>query len=227
MTSGDKYRAIPLSEVVAAAKETLRISGTTEHDAFLTRLANTALTHLTDSTTYVKRVCDVPIVDGRAELPCGFVSLLFCKRLDDFVLNSAIYYDSSLILDDGIPSGLTPFVNDMQIVNGFIVFLNPSVPDGTLRVAFMGRTLDEDGFMVMSDRQERAIEAYICYKFCRAYWERFPQYVWKDYQEEWSSQKKYLTGLSAAERFQENKKEIASILLGYMTSDKNRLLGDE
>lgn len=227
MTSGDKYRAISLSEAVASAKDLLRVANTTEHDVFLHRLANEALVHLTDQTTYIKRICDIPIVDGRAELPCGFVRLLFCRRLDNLALNGPVYYDASAVQDDGIPQGLTPFINDFQIVNGFIVFVNPNVPDGDLRIAFMGRTLDENGFMVMTDRQERAVTAYICYKFCRAYWERFPQYVWNDYQTEWSTQKKCLTGLSVAERFQENKKEIASILLGFISSDNNRLLSDE
>ena len=227
ISSGDKYRAIPLSEAIISAKEELRLGDTTMHDKFLMRLANQAMVAMTDNATYVTRSCDVDVIDGYADLPCGFVRLIAARWSNSNSNQSGpIYAETAFIQDGTIPSGFTPWVNDFRIVGDRLVFLNPLTPDGTMSVVFSGRNVDEDGLMVMSDRQERAVTAYLCYKFAKSYPERYLMGFWQDSQVEWKAQKTYLTGMSAMERFHENKQQIASIVLGWPTSDKNRLLSE-
>jgi hypothetical protein len=228
ISSGDKYRAVPLSEAIISAKEELRLGDTTMHDKFLMRLANQAMVSMTDNATYVVRSCDVEVTDGgRAELPCGFVRLI-AARWNNGTTNQAgpVYGESAFIQDGTIPAGFTPWTNDFRIIEDRIVFLNPLTPDGYLTVVFSGRNIDEDGLMVMSDRQERAITAYLCYKFAKSYPERYLMGFWQDSQMEWKAQKAHLTGMSAMERFHENKQQIASIVTGWPTSDRNRVLSE-
>ena len=227
ISSGDKYRAVSLSEAIISAKEELRLGDTTMHDKFLMRLANQAMVSMTDNATYVTRSCDVNVVDSRADLPCGFIRLI-AARWNNSTSNqtSPVYAEAAFIQDGLIPSGFTPWVNDFRIIEDRIVFLNPLTQDGVLTVVFSGRNVDEDGLMVMSDRQERAVTAYLCYKFAKSYPERYLMGFWQESQTEWKAQKTYLTGMSAMERFHENKQQIASIVLGWPNSDKNRLLSE-
>ena len=60
-----KYSIVSLQDAVESAKEMLRIQDTTEFDGFLLRKADEAMRHVGDLTTYVKRACTLPVVDGR------------------------------------------------------------------------------------------------------------------------------------------------------------------
>jgi hypothetical protein len=227
ISSGDKYRAVPLSEAIISAKEELRLGDTTMHDKFLMRLANQAMVSMTDNATYVVRGCEVDVIDGYGDLPCGAVRVIAARWVSGGS-NQAdpVYTETAFIQDGTIPAGYAPVSNQFRVVDDRIVFLNPLTPDGVLFVVFSGRNVDEDGLMVMSDRQERAITAYLCYKFAKSYPERYLMGFWQDSQMEWKAQKAHLTGMSAMERFHENKQQIASIVTGWPTSDRNRLLSE-
>lgn len=224
--SGDKYRAIPLSEAVASAKEELRLT-TTEHDSFLTRLANQALVSMSTSSTSVKSVCTLDIVDGRAELPCGFVRFVSAVFIDHDVPVGPIYADIAFYGQCGLNEQVQPMKDGFQIINGFLVMNNPQVPENiSIKIAYFGRNVDEDGLMVMTDRQERAIIAYICYKFSRAYFERFPYEIRTDFKNEWAAQRAYITGMDTYEGFREDIKAISSIIKAWGNSNVNEIIGD-
>ena len=223
-----KYSFVSLEEAVSSAKQQLRIEDTSEHDVYMIRLANEAIVSMIDNTTYIKGMCNLDIIDGRAKLPCGFIRLLATR----FVTNNGNYYGNTYVDASYLQENLTGFASigyqhysgQFQIQNGYIVFNDPQLNDIAMSVAYMGRNIDSNGLMQMSERQERAVNAYICWKFTLSYFERFPADIRNTYEREWVKQKGFLAGLSANERFNENKAEIASIMNAWITNDKNALL---
>lgn len=220
------YSYIPLSEAVEAAKEDLRIQGTTEHDAYLFRLADEALRHVGALKNYVKKVCTKDIEDGTVELPCGFMRLIG-MRLSDSNGNcfNQPYIDNDFLTscgcnEFGSSSGL--IYNQYEIQDGQIVFHDPTgLSATTATLAYLGRNVDPDGVMYMSDREERGVAAYLCYRFALAYPEGYTPLFVRENKGTWIMQKKYLRGMSQKERFEENKRQIASIFKAWIISDQN------
>ncbi len=227
MMDNGKFSIISLEEAMSSAKQQLRIEDTSEHDNYLIRLANEAMNSMTSNTTYIKKVCTLDIIDGRAKLPCGFIRLLATRYISGNQPYGYAYVDTAFLQENQMTQayvGTYHYSRAFQINDGYIVFNNPQLEDMEMRIAFMGRDVDSSGLMVMSERQERAVNAYLCWKFTKSYWDRFPKYLSDDYRQEWILQKKHLTGLSANERFNENKEEIAGIMNAWITNDKNALL---
>jgi hypothetical protein len=75
--------------------------------------------------------------------------------------------------------------------------------------------------MYMSDREERGVAAYLCYKFSLAYPEGYSPLFMRENKGTWIMQKKYLRGMSQKERFEENKRQIAAIFKAWIISDQN------
>ena len=221
-----KYSIVSLQEAVESAKEMLRLQDTTEFDGFLLRKADEAMRHIGDDTTYAKRACTLDIIDGRAKLPMGFIRLLGA-RMSDSNGNclEQPYLDLPYLTDCGcenIASINNGFNNPFQIQEGYIVFHAPSdLETQTIRIAYISRSVDDDGLMLMSERHERAIEAYLCYQFTLSFFENYPVNIRQEYKNAWKNQKQHLKGMSQRERFEENKREIAAILNAWITSDRN------
>ena len=221
-----KYSIISLQEAVESAKEMLRIQDTTEFDGFLLRKADEAMRHIGDDTTYAKRACTLDIIDGRAKLPMGFIRLLGA-RMSDSNGNcfEQPYLDLPYLTDCGcetIANINNGFDNPFQIQGGYIVFHAPSdLETDTIRIAYISRSVDDDGLMLMSERHERAIEAYLCYQFTLSFFENYPVNIRQEYKNTWKNQKQHLKGMSQRERFEENKREIAAILNAWIISDRN------
>lgn len=221
-----KYSIVSLQEAIESAKEMLRLQDTTEFDGFFLRKADEAMRHIGDDTTYVKRACTLDIVDGRAKLPMGFIRLLGA-RMSDSNGNcfEQPYLDLAYLTDCGcenVASINNGYDNPFQIQDGYIVFHAPSdLETDTVRIAYVSRSVDDDGLMLMSERHERAVEAYLCYHFTLSFFERYPVNIRQEYKNIWKNQKQHLKGMSQRERFEENKREIAAILNAWIISDRN------
>ena len=220
------YQYIPLSEAVESAKESLRIQDTTEHDPWLYRLADEALRHTGAYKNYTKKVCNVPITDGRAPLPSGFMRLTGL-RLKDGNGNcfGQPYLDQDFLTSCGcsdIASNYGALYNPHEIQDGQIVFHDPTNLTATsANIAYTGRNVDPDGVMYMSDREERGIVGYLAWKFSLSYPEGYTQMFTVSQHNEWRNQKKYLRGLSQKERFEESKRQIAATFKAWIISDQN------
>jgi hypothetical protein len=222
-----KFAILSLDEAVADAKQTLRIMETSEHDNFMIRLANEAMNHMTANDTYIKKTETVDIIDGRAKLPCGFIRLLGTRFTSGNEPYGYIYVDTAFLTESHASEsyvGTYHYSRAFQINNGYIVFNNPQIADTQMRIAFEGRNVDSSGMMVINSRQLRGVNAYICWKFTRSYFELYPSNLSESYHREWINQKRFMTGLTANERFNENKEEIAGIMNAWITNDKNALL---
>ncbi len=223
-----KYSMVPLEEAVSSAKQQLRVEDTSEHDTYMIRLANEAMNSMTGNSTYIKKQCDLDVIDGRAKLPCGFIRLLATRYLNSEGFPYGYTYVDAAFLQENYDNyasiNAQHYFGQFQIQNGYIIFNNPQLDTTQIRIAFMGRNVDEIGFMLMSERQERGVNAYICWKFTQSYWDRYPKYITDEYKREWVLQKRHMTGLDANEKFNENKAEIASIMNAWITNDKNALL---
>jgi hypothetical protein len=156
----------------------------------------------------------------------GFIRLLGA-RMSDSNGNcfEQPYLDLPFLTDCGcenVANINNGFNNPFQIQEGYIVFHAPSdLETDKLRIAYISRTVDDDGLMLMSERHERAIEAYLCYQFTLSFFENYPVNIRQEYQRTWKNQKQHLKGMSQRERFEENKREIAAILNAWITSDRN------
>jgi hypothetical protein len=72
----------------------------------------------------------------------------------------------------------------------------------------MGLNTDADGNTLVYQRYERALAAYMCYKFLLSWVETTNQYVIDKYNQEWVNQRSKIIGQDVASDFQNNKFEI-------------------
>ena len=156
----------------------------------------------------------------------GFIRLLGA-RMSDSKGNcfDQPYLDLAFLTDCGcenVASTNSGFNNSFEIQEGYIVFHVPSdLETDKMRIAYISRTVDEDGLMLMSERHERGIEAYLCYQFTVSFFENYPVNIRQEYQRTWKNQKQHLKGMSQRERFEENKRQIGALLNAWITSDRN------
>lgn len=123
------------------------------------------------------------------------------KVLTDFCgagLNSAWYYANYFAVQDGIIS------------------FPSNVVATQVTIYYKAWNQDTWGLMKIDSLYERALAAYACYKFLRAYPERDTGRRMNDFKQEWVDQKNFLKGDSQVRFFRQYKAQIASIINALM-----------
>jgi len=235
-----RYEEISINEVIARAKMSLRLTNTNEHDSFLEILATEALDSLNAISQLVKKQCQITFTNNMAELPKSFIKLLALKidstniadtndPIANQLLNNislAMYVDTKFLNSCGFNenfygiNNLSPYNRGFQINNGFIHF-NFSEDTGqilTATLAYMGLNTDEDGNTLIYRRYERAVVAYLCYKFSLTWVESSNQYVIEKYNQEWVAQRSKMIGQDVANDYQNNKYEINKFFNSLLVS---------
>lgn len=233
-----RYSEITVDEVVARAKMQLRLTSTNEHDLFLEALAYEALDSLNALSQLIKKQCEITFTNNTSKLPKDFIKLLLlrinkceCNDTNDPINNQlfnncsvALYVDTKFLNSCGCDSlglnNLTPFGRGFQINNGFIHFNFSSdlTEIQTATLAYMGVNTDKDGKSLIYQKYERAISAYLCFKFTLAWAENFNQYIIDKYNQEWVNQRSKIIGQDVANDFQNNKMEINKYFSSLLVS---------
>lgn len=201
------YETIPISELVAGCKMHLGIKNSTEDDLFLYDLANEGVKQLRNLYTLVPAVATLPIANGKAKLPVGFVRFAKGKFPIRFVqsnglvnpsttLNTPIYTNSEFYTDNPFADleQYLPFTGTVNLVNGYL-FFEGNIEESFVKIGYLSTNLDDNGNVVIPAIAERTVRSYVCWCYCRTIKER--QDITSAYEWEYKKGKQQLKGLAA------------------------------
>jgi hypothetical protein len=77
------------------------------------------------------------------------------------------------------------------IQDSYIIFESfIEIPDGTRYcITYKGLPVDSDGEILLKDEWERMLVAYVCWKYTRRHFDRYPAYIVQDFKREFQLQK--------------------------------------
>jgi len=193
---------LSLQEAIVVAKRELLISDSQEHDDLLTFYGDEAIRHLDDPENTVTRRVELEVKDGnKVCLPRGFKTLVGFGHEE----NGCMCLDFSMGHDK---------CRDYFRIEGLWLIFNRDVDYDTVWVIYEGIGKDCDGFTHMVEEQERAVRAYIRWRYKAMYPAQYKDNPWKNDQQEYVAQKRYCKGITAQRKFRENKNAIQQILHG-------------
>ncbi len=235
------YDVISLSAIVASAKIRLKIE-TTDGDNFLELMANEAIRHLDALSIFTKQICKIQITDNRSELPCGFNKLIGLRvsspTLNGDTCHSLIYANLPFLTECGCDADNQWFVSGFgafEIADGQIwyhsiassyQYIDSSGVTQTVyttpteaTIAFTGLNVNEQGEMICYARYERAIAAYLCYRYAEQNFNEYPAAIREGFKEEWKAQKKWIKSTDFQDNFRMERPQIAAVV-NSLISDK-------
>lgn len=224
-----KFTEITIDEVLARTKLQLRIVNTTEHDDYLQLMILEGCRHLSTLSLFIKKQCEIPIVDRKSKLPSDFYRLLGVRATalpltngNNPFLSAAgncvtqIYVDNKFLNDCGcsINGNITVDFNNGFQINGGYIYWNSGIGTTSANLAYLAMNTDENGRLLIYEDYERAISNYACYQFTLSYTDLYPVTLSDRYNRTWTAQKAWIKGNDAANDFQSNK----NLMMSYMTS---------
>jgi len=156
-----------------------------------------------------KNVCTFKICDGKIKLPCGFSRLLALRLGSGSECSEAIYADMRFIESCGCGTdNISSYLEYFEIDNGYIHFHGDVEDISEVTIAYLSFNMDENGMLLGQTDYERGITAYICWKFTQRNFQKYPQYIQRDYYKEWKAQKRWVRSGDFQKSFQDTKAQI-------------------
>lgn len=214
-----RYKPVPAQNAIVLAKEELGIAQTVEHDPYLKLMADQALRSINSEDKFGQYEGLFEIFSGKVCLPDGFDSLLGFSFTDEDgcpldVLNSNEVQKGRILVNYGNTFNWRVLPND----GGILVFDCPEdIPSDFVRLYWYGRNVDNNGFSLMLEAEERAVSAYICYKFSRRFPQKYPMGIINDWKREWTQQRGFLTANATLNNYKQNKTRIHAVWDAYVT----------
>ena len=222
MINSGTYATITLDSIISAAKMELKIQDSADYDILFEKWANQAAgtQGLHTLSTTIKKQCSITVNGGKAKLPVGFNQLIAMRYNTNNVSNSSLnctpmlYVDMAFLSNCGCDTN-TPFIQNMQgvfqINNGYIIFYG-GVPDGvTCSLSYFANNVDENGLQIVYERYERALTAYLCYRYMLQNLQEYNQYAMETFRQEWMAQKRMLRSQDARESFNNTKYQMMEV----------------
>ncbi len=208
------YEYITSDYVVSGVKMRLGIKNSTEDDLYLKDLCNMGIKELRNLYTLVPAIATLPIVDGKAKLPEGFVKfnkgnypIVYVNQsgkvdMDNQRWASPLNNNNPFFTDSPfVDSGFYPYSGLCNVENGYL-FFEGNLESQFVKIAYLSTNLDENGEVKIPAIAERTLTAYICWNYCRTIRER-PDII-AGYEYEFKKGKQWLKGLSAMPDSNEN-----------------------
>ncbi len=211
---------IPIDAILSSCKAALKIEQS-DQDVWFTKLIQESIRHLDALCLFKKQVKTLDVQNNIACLPCGFFKLLALRFGAVPNCGWAVYADipfaNSLGCDCNSES-IFACSNTFQIQGNKIVFnqrknfaANGDVitsPITSCTIAYFGFDTDEDGLFNVYADMERALTAYVCWKYTQQNFREYPQYIQVGYKNEWIAQKKWIKSCAYYNDFWNKRFEI-------------------
>lgn len=234
------YHQVSYAQLISSAKAELKIE-TSDYDIVMDRWINEGIRHIDALNIFSKCTAVLPITDKTAELPCGFFRMI-ALTLGGNGANcaSAVYVDMPFLQSCGCApvwnsTGTFTTQGLYEIQDGRIyfhsnTFYSTVAVDGSITttevvpythctIAYFGFLVDDDGLLKAYQDMERALTAYVCWRYSRQNFKEYPQYIQQSYYQEWCSQKKWLKSIAFQNDFRNTRRQIAEIV-NSLVSDK-------
>lgn len=196
-------------QVIASAKMELGLSGS-HADLLLSKWCDEGVRSLSCLSIFKTLSAELEVIDGRAKLPCGFHKFVMLRTsCGDARFDNWVYADIPFLTSCqcDITDLYTDWSRLFNIQDGYII-LSSDVGTDTLSLVYEGLNVDENGLMKIDERYERALTAYMCYKYARKNFNIYPVNVRQDFQTEWVAQKRYLQGADQATQWALDKRRV-------------------
>ncbi len=231
------YLHIPLSQVVAGAKRRLRLESSDE-DIFLEAYANEGARHFDSLSTFIKKDCEIEIVNGKGKLPNGFYQMLSLRAHNQ---NESIYVDMPFLKGCGVSNtflnGFCNHQNVFQIQDGYIYFTlsdnrpqggvtpvaipkttNPPFITNNVHINYISMNVDGDGLMVVYADMERGLVAYCVWMYMLDY----PAGKYTPMQIEsnkkiYENQKAWYKSIQFQNNFRNTRRQVSALANAYIT----------
>lgn len=210
-------------QIIASAKMQLKIE-TTDDDIWFSKLVNEGVRHLDCLTIFKKKVKVLSVNNNMAELPCGFFQMIALRTGSGTNCSNAIYADLPFLYECGCAPGLVNVQTNQNVyeIQGEHIVFHPvpvsydpdtgtfseGVPITSCTIAYFGLN-QEDGLFEIFEHYERALTAYVCWKYCQQNFERYPVNLRNEYMAEWQAQKKWVKSVDYFNNFRNTKRQIA------------------
>lgn len=228
-----KYKEIDIRDIISSAKMELNIDNM-DNDLYFLKLANEGVRQLDCLSIFQRQEKILPICDGKVQLPCGFNQFMVLYFCDSTAINSGqqLYLnspflnnyniDTTSIINGSNNSFFAHYSGTFQIVGDYIVFGNANLKAEYCNLIYFGLNTTEDGMMKVYDYYERALTAYICYKFTRQNFKDYPQYIQIDFKREWTNQKAFVKGTDVQDDAKNNMWQIKRIFNAWMLNQNSQ-----
>lgn len=234
-----RFEEITYAQVIASAKIALNLENSTDYDAYFLLLADEAMRSIGDKSIYEFKTVDIPLDSGTAPLPCGFMEAMgvWFTNADGTRCTPSPYVQRSIVdYCNCDVSGCESLGSSFQINGNHIVFHNPSAMTADeVSVAYLSIKLDDNNQPVMYERHERAVRAYIIWRYneklARAqsnmgYRQMMNQDALKN-QREFTQQKKHLRGRAIVENFKDDKAQITNKFNAWIAPRPRNLMSSQ
>lgn len=223
MSSSGTYNVVTNDQIVSSAKMQLKIE-VSDDDIWFEKLVNEGVRHLDCLSLFVKKIAQLDVQDNIAKLPPGFFRLIGLRTGTPGNCGLATYVELDFIVQCGCSpqTWVQPAVNLFEIQNGYIYFhpnpttvdpvtneIVPPVPIESAVIAYFGMNVDDTGLYQVYDHYERALTAYVCWRYCQQNFEKYPAAIRAEYNAEWITQKKWIKSIEQQNNFRYTRKQIA------------------
>lgn len=211
------FNYYPLDACITEAKEKLNITEGSVHDQYMRLLANRALLRMNSLGMMSINNITIDVIDGEAEMPNGalrFIAMRYCD--EDGIPYSQYIADFNFLrqcaCDLGGPGLDYSDEKSLAMINGNkIIFKYPVEAPKKIKVAYMGRKIDEDGFGLIYDYMVEAVVYFICHQFVEKYPQSYLPWQYMEWKNSWKAQHDRVVSIDARQSFNNNFARIVSL----------------
>jgi hypothetical protein len=175
---------VPLPQVIASVKMLLGLTSSDE-DTLLYKLASDAAREMETTDNIIPIEAPLKIENATAFLPNGVV-MIRAVRLWTSIGWVYPCYTKSLFPFDQLSNNWqnNQWDYSFAIQDNALIF-SSNVNQASCEISYWGLALDADGFPLVTENMELAMQAYICWKYSRLYSMKYPADVRREWKDDW------------------------------------------
>ncbi len=215
---------IDAKQVLFSVKQELRMSDTTDHDAWLTVLIDQAMRRIGTTETLIMDNCTMTVEDNRFKLPDNAKELVAFRTKGSCIEGVLVDFNffqqcgCSITASSGFING---FASMLQKVGRWMYFIN-TITDGTeIEIAFTKINRDCNGMMAIHEECELALINYACWRFSNAFQntQNYTNNQIQNWRKDYMDQSARCRGIAAVRTKDQQRAQINSKFNAILTID--------
>lgn len=230
---------ITTEQPVVLAKFKLRLESTSEHDAFLEKMVNSAASKLNATGTYTIQCHEAHIDCNQAKLPDNYDILVGFQFAGDGCSGccgactggnalTAICECRSMYTYyqwDVISHRPCSWYGTYFSINGNFIHFPSTLTQDTIKIWYRGFNTDGNGLMILDEEQEECLACYAAYQFSVSYPESYTPKQMDTWLNGYKGQKAWLNGKAKIREFKLQKPYITKVVNAIMINKNSYGIG--
>ena len=179
---------VSLRQIIADAKMILGLTSS-DQDTFLYKLASDAARQIESTENILPLVQVLQIDNATAFLPSGVVMIRAVRLTTSNGWCYPVYVDSLFPFDKDCYNSTEFGYNNIDgysfAIQDECLIFSSNINIDQCEVSYYGLALDADGFPLITEYMELAVQSYMVWKFMMANFKLFPRDIRQDYKDEW------------------------------------------